>query len=115
MRHEPSSSSGTTPRGTRAQLLRASPPIFEASVLDRLTRVHPAVPVVVFGPAVALFFVAGVRDLGVSEALLGALFGYAIWTLSEYWIHRVLFHFEPEAGLGARLHWIVHGVHHDHP
>jgi len=69
----------------------------------------------VFGPAVALFFVAGVRDLGVSEALLGALFGYAIWTLSEYWIHRVLFHFEPEAGLGARLHWIVHGVHHDHP
>jgi sterol desaturase/sphingolipid hydroxylase (fatty acid hydroxylase superfamily) len=38
-----------------------------------------------------------------------------IWTLSEYWIHRVLFHFEPESGIGARLHWMVHGVHHDHP
>src|SRR5205814_3476596 len=44
-----------------------------------------------------------------------AVAGYAIWTLSEYWIHRVIFHFEPEEGFGARLHWIIHGVHHDHP
>ena len=41
--------------------------------------------------------------------------GYLFWTLSEYWIHRVIFHFEPEDGLGARFHWIIHGVHHDHP
>jgi len=41
--------------------------------------------------------------------------GYAFWTLSEYWIHRGIFHFEPEEGFGARLHWIIHGVHHDHP
>jgi sterol desaturase/sphingolipid hydroxylase (fatty acid hydroxylase superfamily) len=26
-----------------------------------------------------------------------------------------VFHFEPEQGIGARLHWIIHGVHHDHP
>ena len=26
-----------------------------------------------------------------------------------------IFHFEPEDGIGARLHWIMHGVHHDHP
>jgi sterol desaturase/sphingolipid hydroxylase (fatty acid hydroxylase superfamily) len=38
-----------------------------------------------------------------------------LWTLTEYWLHRVVFHFEPEEGLGARLHWIIHGVHHDHP
>ena len=41
--------------------------------------------------------------------------GYALWTLFEYWLHRVVFHFEPEDGLGARVHWIIHGVHHDHP
>jgi sterol desaturase/sphingolipid hydroxylase (fatty acid hydroxylase superfamily) len=41
--------------------------------------------------------------------------GYAMWTLFEYWLHRVVFHFEPSAGIGARLHWIIHGVHHDHP
>ena len=37
------------------------------------------------------------------------------WTLCEYWAHRTVFHFEPEHGVGARLHWMIHGVHHDHP
>ena len=41
--------------------------------------------------------------------------GYALWTLFEYWLHRIVFHFEPEKGIGARLHWMIHGVHHDHP
>jgi dihydroceramide fatty acyl 2-hydroxylase len=44
-----------------------------------------------------------------------AVGGYALWTLFEYWLHRLVFHFEPEDGLGARMHWIIHGVHHDHP
>jgi dihydroceramide fatty acyl 2-hydroxylase len=100
---------------TRAELLRASPPIFETRTLDRLTRVHPAVPVLIFLPAVAAFLVAGVRDLGAKEAILAALIGYVFWTFSEYWIHRGLFHFEPDNGVGARLHWMIHGVHHDHP
>jgi sterol desaturase/sphingolipid hydroxylase (fatty acid hydroxylase superfamily) len=38
-----------------------------------------------------------------------------LWTLCEYWTHRIVFHYEPEDGFGARLHWMIHGVHHDHP
>jgi dihydroceramide fatty acyl 2-hydroxylase len=41
--------------------------------------------------------------------------GYALWTLFEYWLHRLVFHFEPAHGIGARMHWIIHGVHHEHP
>ena len=48
-------------------------------------------------------------------ALAWVAAGYVFWTLLEYWLHRVVFHFEPADGLGARLHWIIHGVHHDHP
>jgi sterol desaturase/sphingolipid hydroxylase (fatty acid hydroxylase superfamily) len=48
-------------------------------------------------------------------AVVWILGGYVMWTLTEYWLHRVVFHFEPEKGIGARLHWIIHGVHHDHP
>jgi dihydroceramide fatty acyl 2-hydroxylase len=99
----------------RSELLKASPPMFASGFLDRLTRVHPITPVVIFLPAIVVFATAGVRDLGAPEALAAIAVGYAVWTLSEYWIHRVLFHFEPEAGIGARLHWMVHGVHHDHP
>jgi sterol desaturase/sphingolipid hydroxylase (fatty acid hydroxylase superfamily) len=73
------------------------------------------VPLFLFVPTIAVLFVLGVTRLGVL-AILGCLVGgYLFWTLFEYWLHRVVFHFEPEKGIGARLHWIIHGVHHDHP
>ena len=99
----------------RSDALKASPRMFESSLLDRLSRVHPAVPVVIFLPAVTVMLVLGAAELSVWATVGLVAAGYAFWTLSEYWIHRGIFHWEPEAGLGARLHWIIHGVHHDHP
>lgn len=96
-------------------MLRASPPLFRWRTLDRFTRVHPVMPALIFGPAIAAFAVLAFVEMTAWQAALGLLGGYGFWTLSEYWIHRVVFHFEPEDGLGARLHWIVHGVHHEHP
>src|SRR6202051_1705387 len=107
--------SAATQTSTRAEVLRASPALFQARTLDRLTRVHPAVVPLIFGPAVVIFGIRAFYDMSVLKSILGLLAGYGIWTLSEYWIHRVVFHFEPDHGLGARLHWIIHGVHHDHP
>jgi sterol desaturase/sphingolipid hydroxylase (fatty acid hydroxylase superfamily) len=98
----------------RSQALKASPRMFENDVLDKLSRVHPAVPVVLFVPAILTLFVLGVDRLG-EVALAWVAAGYVFWTLLEYWLHRVVFHFAPADGLGARLHWIIHGVHHDHP
>ncbi len=89
--------------------------MFESDLLDRLSRVHPIVPVVIFLPAIALLAGTALERLGVLEALAWFGGGYVFWTLTEYWLHRVIFHFEPEEGFGARLHWIMHGVHHDHP
>jgi sterol desaturase/sphingolipid hydroxylase (fatty acid hydroxylase superfamily) len=99
----------------RSEYLKASPPMFKSGLLDRFTRVHHLVPVVIFLPAIVALFVVGVGRLGLLSAVLYAIGGYAVWTLAEYWIHRGIFHFEPEEGLGARLHWMIHGVHHDHP
>jgi sterol desaturase/sphingolipid hydroxylase (fatty acid hydroxylase superfamily) len=99
----------------RTDALRASPRMFESDLLDKLSRVHPAVPVVIFVPAIAVLFGLAVGRVGALGFLGLAAGGYAFWTLAEYWIHRVIFHFEPEEGFGARLHWIIHGVHHDHP
>jgi sterol desaturase/sphingolipid hydroxylase (fatty acid hydroxylase superfamily) len=100
---------------SRTDVLRASPPMFESRVLDALSRVHPAVPVMIFVPAIALMAGWALSSLGAVTVLAFALAGYALWTLFEYWLHRIVFHFEPADGLGARLHWIIHGVHHDHP
>ena len=89
--------------------------MFDSDVLDRLSRVHPAVPPLIFLPAVGVLFVLGARDLATGETVGLVEAGWLFWTLMEYWIHRIVFHFEPESGPGARFHWIIHGVHHDHP
>src|ERR1700749_5058420 len=99
----------------RSDLLKASPPMFKSGVLDKFTRVHHTVPLILFGPAIAILFGLGVDRLGLFRSLGFAVGGYLFGTLMEYWIHRVVFHFEPEQGFGARLHWMIHGVHHDHP
>src|SRR3954467_3450302 len=99
----------------RSESLKASPPMFKSGLLDKFTRVHHLVPVVIFLPAIVLLFATGVGRLGLLPSIGYAICGYLLWTLAEYWIHRGIFHFEPEEGFGARLHWMVHGVHHDHP
>jgi sterol desaturase/sphingolipid hydroxylase (fatty acid hydroxylase superfamily) len=41
--------------------------------------------------------------------------GIFIWTVTEYLLHRFLFHFTPKTDLGKRMSFIFHGVHHDFP
>ncbi len=100
---------------SRSDVLRASPPMFDSRLLDALSRVHPAVPVLIFAPVIGGLTVWGLTSVSVAAMVGLGIAGYALWTLFEYWLHRVVFHFEPEEGFGARMHWIIHGVHHDHP
>jgi sterol desaturase/sphingolipid hydroxylase (fatty acid hydroxylase superfamily) len=106
-------SAGPTPT-RRSEVLKASPKMFESDFLDFFTRVHPAVPVVLFAPAIALLAALGVAGEG-AWAVAWIAGGYLFWTLTEYWLHRVVFHFEPDHPVGRRFHFIIHGVHHDHP
>ena len=72
-------------------------------------------PLIIFVPTIVALMVLGfVHGVG-AWAIAWVAGGYLIWTLTEYWLHRIVFHFEPDHGIGARLHWIIHGVHHDHP
>jgi dihydroceramide fatty acyl 2-hydroxylase len=100
---------------TRTDRLKASPPMFENRLLDKLSRVHPATPLVIYGPVIVALVVAGLDGMSTLAVVGAVLGGYVVWTLTEYWLHRIVFHFEPEGGVGARLHFLVHGVHHDHP
>src|SRR5271168_2546950 len=105
----------TDRNASRTDVLRASPPMFDSRLLDALSRVHPAVPVIIFLPAIAAMAAWGLSSMSAPAVIGLACAGYALWTLFEYWLHRLVFHFEPEDGLGARMHWIIHGIHHDHP
>src|SRR3954469_18590646 len=87
---------------TRTELLKASPPMFESRLLDACSRVHPSVPVILFLPAILALLVIGLGRAGTLAAVGFATGGYVFWTLTEYWMHRVVFHFEPEQGIGAK-------------
>ena len=100
----------------RTARLSASPPLFKSRFLDFFSRIHPAVPALVYGPAIVALIALGARDgLGGLEIVLLVLAGLLLWTLSEYWLHRKVFHWDPDHPIGHRLHFIIHGVHHDHP
>jgi dihydroceramide fatty acyl 2-hydroxylase len=89
--------------------------MFDSGLLDFFSRVHPAVPVLIFVPVIAVLCAIALQEVSVLAFVGLFVGGYLMWTLFEYWLHRIVFHFEPEDGIGARLHWIIHGVHHDHP
>jgi sterol desaturase/sphingolipid hydroxylase (fatty acid hydroxylase superfamily) len=78
--------------------------------------VHPAIPAIVFVPVVVVMEWLGAdRGLGGLQLALLSLGGIGIWTLTEYWLHRLVFHWEPDNAFGRRMHFIIHGIHHDHP
>src|ERR1700759_3312598 len=94
---------------SRSEVLSASPRMFDSDLLDKLSRVHPAVPAILFIPIIGVLLALGfVHGVG-AMAVVWVLGGYVFWTLTEYWLHRIVFHFEPEQGVGAKLHWIIHG------
>jgi len=73
------------------------------------------VPPLVFGPVIIALVDLSLRATSLQRSVVVFVLGWVLWTLVEYWTHRTVFHFEPEQGFGARLHWMIHGVHHDHP
>lgn len=91
--------------------------IFDSGLLEFFSHVHPATPLVIYLPVIGyMLYLALVTGRQGSLAVAGLfLFGTAIWTLAEYTLHRCVFHYQPQSLWGKRLHFLVHGVHHDYP
>jgi dihydroceramide fatty acyl 2-hydroxylase len=101
---------------SRSEKLSASPPLFKSDFLNFFSRVHPAIPALIFVPVVvAMEWIGADRGFAAWQLALLTFAGVAVWTLTEYWLHRLVFHWEPDNALGRRMHFIIHGIHHDHP
>lgn len=94
-----------------------SPRMFESDFLDFFSRTHPAVVAVLFLPTALALFMHSVIRVGVPafQSLGLAIGGFVTWTLMEYWLHRTFFHWVPKGTWGERMHFLVHGVHHNWP
>jgi sterol desaturase/sphingolipid hydroxylase (fatty acid hydroxylase superfamily) len=91
--------------------------MFDNPVLEVLSRVHPVVPPALYLPVVAFCLVRAIGHEGLGIAPVAGVFalGLLAWSLAEYLLHRFVFHFQPDTRWGRRLHFIIHGVHHDYP
>ncbi|MGW3107586.1 sterol desaturase family protein [Streptomyces sp. NPDC001100] len=92
-----------------------APSVTGIRLLDKLIHVSPATTVIMFAPVAVGATVVSVGRGGGWSLLGWGLAGYVYWTLSEYWGHRIVLHYEPERGFGAKLHYLLHGVHHEYP
>jgi sterol desaturase/sphingolipid hydroxylase (fatty acid hydroxylase superfamily) len=90
--------------------------IFKNDVLEALSKVHFTVPLIIYVPVVIyLSYQAFTIDASILLFALNLGGGIIIWTITEYLLHRFVFHFQPTSAWGRRLHFIFHGVHHDYP
>jgi len=91
--------------------------MFKNDIAEALSKVHFTVPLILFLPVVSFFVYKSFFELSIPLLTFALYFGAGIlaWTLLEYIVHRFIFHYEPKSEFGKRLHFIVHGVHHDYP
>ena len=91
--------------------------MFQSDFFEWFSRIHPATPFVTYLPVIAYFFYRiGVRhDLGWGAVAGLVVLGLLVWSLTEYILHRYVFHFVREATWTKKVHFFLHGVHHDFP
>jgi len=91
--------------------------MFKNDFLESLSKVHWSVPLIIFVPVVIFCTVRAFASYHLSiPAYIGLFAGaLALWSLTEYVLHRFIFHWMPASSWGQRIHFIFHGVHHDYP
>ncbi len=91
--------------------------MFKSNFLELFSKIHFATPLILFLPVVGFFIYKSVFvfHLALLPIILLIVAGVFIWSLTEYLMHRFLFHYHPTSSFGKRLHFIFHGVHHDYP
>ena len=91
--------------------------MFKSDFLEMFSKIHFFTPLIIFVPVVGYFLYKSVFVFQLSFlAIIGFIcIGLFAWSLTEYIMHRFLFHYHPTSDFGKRVHFIFHGVHHDYP
>ncbi|WP_437803481.1 sterol desaturase family protein [Sorangium sp. So ce693] len=90
--------------------------MFETPLIERFSRIHPITPFVFWLPVYSYLGVRAARHgVGLLTGLGLVLVGLFLWTLAEYVLHRYVFHYVGPRLWQRRMHFVLHGVHHDFP
>jgi sterol desaturase/sphingolipid hydroxylase (fatty acid hydroxylase superfamily) len=89
--------------------------LFEAEWVERFTVVSARQFAILWAVLLPALAVAGWTTARTWWAIPLMLAGVAIWTVTEYALHRYVFHFEPRSDLLKKAVYVIHGNHHSHP
>jgi sterol desaturase/sphingolipid hydroxylase (fatty acid hydroxylase superfamily) len=93
--------------------------LFKSDFLETFTHISPIAVSILWIPII-LFFTArsfGWQAVSLRPGLviLAIAIGMFVWTLSEYLLHRFLFHMPAKGKAMERITFLFHGVHHAQP
>lgn len=91
--------------------------MFDNAFLERFSRISPVTVFAVWVPAMlATFYRSWARHELPLLGLVGLFaLGVLAWSFAEYVLHRWVFHWIEDTPRGRRIHFLLHGVHHDFP
>ncbi len=96
---------------------KGSKQLFTNPILERLSRTHISIPLIVFFTYSSGLLYWNVTHTSLSLGLSLFMFsiGLLAFTWVEYLVHRYLFHMETYTQFRAKLQYTMHGVHHEFP
>lgn len=91
--------------------------MFESDFLEIFSKVHFSLPIFIYVPVILYFLYHSIWTFHLNTLTIIFFFfqGVIIWSITEYALHRFIFHYNPTSEMGKKLHFIFHGVHHDFP
>lgn len=89
--------------------------LFKNPFLEYFSHIHPVTPIIVYVPVLIALSYFGFKEVGFINGIISFIIGAVLWSLTEYVIHRWAFHYHPKSETGKRIHFLVHGIHHDYP
>lgn len=92
-------------------------PMFKNPLLEKLSHVHPLTPIFIYVPVIflSIYYYFFSENSSLFSFLIFYTAGAFTWTITEYTLHRFVFH-PPFADTHMKwFYFYVHGVHHEVP
>lgn len=96
---------------------RGTKQLFQNPILEKLSRTHISVPLVIFFSyaSALLYWSVTYTSLSAGTTVVMFLLGLISFTWVEYNVHRYLFHMKADTEKRANAQYTMHGVHHEFP
>jgi sterol desaturase/sphingolipid hydroxylase (fatty acid hydroxylase superfamily) len=93
--------------------------LFKSDFLEFFTHISPIAVLVIWVPVALYFLISAIVNVPSGAPAwyipAGFLIGVVVWTLTEYTLHRFLFHYHAKGERAQRVFFLFHGVHHAQP